>query len=218
MRTQTSGSIWLQKCSSLQLTDGRDTIKWILTQSGQYSVHSLYVALVNFNISFPHKFIWETKLPLKIKVFMWYICKGVILTEDNLCKRNWKKQDKWCCFCSSHETIEHLFLKCPVAQYVWIVVAVSFDFSPPSSIAHMFGIWLSGFGKSIQRQMCVGIAAPCWAIWRARNAACFDRKWPSHPNQIVFAMCHWLCTWKILQGQEAHRLGAGCKEDGIGGY
>ncbi|WVZ54247.1 hypothetical protein U9M48_005072 [Paspalum notatum var. saurae] len=33
--------------------------------------------------------IWRTKLPLKIKIFIWYLKKGVLLTKDNLSRRNW---------------------------------------------------------------------------------------------------------------------------------
>ena len=30
--------------------------------------------------------IWRVKIPLKIKVFLWYLKMGVILTKDNLAK------------------------------------------------------------------------------------------------------------------------------------
>ncbi|WVZ81475.1 hypothetical protein U9M48_028849, partial [Paspalum notatum var. saurae] len=38
---------------------------------------------------FNTKFIWKLKLPLKIKIFLYYLWRGVILTKDNLVKRNW---------------------------------------------------------------------------------------------------------------------------------
>jgi hypothetical protein len=34
---------------------------------------------------------WKAKIPLKIKIFLWYLWKGVILTKDNLAKRHWKE-------------------------------------------------------------------------------------------------------------------------------
>jgi hypothetical protein len=33
-------------------------------------------------------FNWKVKLPLKIKIFLWYLNRGVVLTKDNLVKRN----------------------------------------------------------------------------------------------------------------------------------
>jgi len=32
--------------------------------------------------------IWQMKIPLKTKIFMWFLKKGVILTKDNLARRN----------------------------------------------------------------------------------------------------------------------------------
>jgi hypothetical protein len=32
--------------------------------------------------------VWKLKLPLKKKIFLWHLKKGVILTKDNLVKRN----------------------------------------------------------------------------------------------------------------------------------
>jgi hypothetical protein len=48
------------------------------------------------------------KVPLKNKFFAWYIHGGVILTKENLIKRNWHGS-KTCVFCSHDETIKHLF-------------------------------------------------------------------------------------------------------------
>jgi hypothetical protein len=33
---------------------------------------------------------WKAKIPLKIKKKIWYLLNGVILTKDNLAKRQWK--------------------------------------------------------------------------------------------------------------------------------
>jgi hypothetical protein len=32
--------------------------------------------------------LWNMKIPLQIKVFGWYLRKGVVLTKDNLAKWN----------------------------------------------------------------------------------------------------------------------------------
>jgi hypothetical protein len=47
----------------------------------------MYRALVVPHI-LPHDHvIWKLKLPLKVKIFIWYLIKGVALTKDNLAKR-----------------------------------------------------------------------------------------------------------------------------------
>jgi hypothetical protein len=70
-----------------------------------------------------NKMLWKAKLPLKIKIFMWLIKQGAILTKDNLTRRNWQG-DKTCSFCCGDENIEHLFFSCPMAKYIWSLVAM----------------------------------------------------------------------------------------------
>jgi hypothetical protein len=53
--------------------------------------------------------LWKLKISLRIKVFGWYLCKGVVLTKDNLAKRNWHGSKKYV-FCHQDETIKILVL------------------------------------------------------------------------------------------------------------
>jgi hypothetical protein len=50
----------------------------------------MYNALILPNVPvYDNKKIWKMKIPLKNKIFTWYLRRGVILTKDNLIKRNW---------------------------------------------------------------------------------------------------------------------------------
>jgi hypothetical protein len=49
---------------------------------------------------------------------MWYIQTEVVLTKDNLAKRNWNGV-KQCYFCHENETIKHLFYECYYAEFMW---------------------------------------------------------------------------------------------------
>jgi hypothetical protein len=62
----------------VQLNGHNDVFIWNLHQHGQYKVHSLYM----------NKQLWLLRVPLKIKFFMWYMHKEVILIKDNLARRN----------------------------------------------------------------------------------------------------------------------------------
>jgi hypothetical protein len=61
---------------------------------------------------------WKAKIPLKIKIFLWYLKTGIVLTKDNLVKRQWKGCTK-CHFCTKQETIQHLFFDCPMTRLMW---------------------------------------------------------------------------------------------------
>jgi hypothetical protein len=80
----------------IQLSDENDIFKWNLLPSGQFSVKSMYNFLINNAKVFYHKPLWNLKVPLKIKVFMWYLLRGVILTKDNLARPNWHGNKKVC--------------------------------------------------------------------------------------------------------------------------
>jgi hypothetical protein len=58
-------------------------------------VASLYNALIlSDSRVYDNKKIWKMKIPLKNKFFAWYLRRGVILTKDNLIKRNWCNNPK----------------------------------------------------------------------------------------------------------------------------
>lgn len=127
----------------VQLNNSNDTFKWNLNQSGLFTVSSMYNALItNGNVQFD-KNLWKLKMPLKIIIFMWYLKKGVVLTKDNLARRNWNG-NKHCAFCSSEETIQRLFFDCQVAKFLWRAVQFAFELPPPISITYMFDNWLRG--------------------------------------------------------------------------
>ena len=87
---------------------------------------------------FLQTYLWKLKIPLKIKVFMWFLNNKVLLTKDNLAKRRWQGCTK-CSFGGSEETVEHLFISCPFAKIIWTVVYSTYNITPPTNITNMFG-------------------------------------------------------------------------------
>jgi hypothetical protein len=51
---------------------------------GIFSVKKMYTDLLKDHTVFLKKYIWKIKVPLKIRIFMWFLYKKVILTKDNL--------------------------------------------------------------------------------------------------------------------------------------
>ena len=83
---------WLHLVSRLmevQLSQQPDKLRWKLTRSGEFTVKSMYVDVINSRSIPSSKHVWDVKVPLKIKVFMWFVHKEVIFTKGNLTKRNW---------------------------------------------------------------------------------------------------------------------------------
>lgn len=47
-----------------------------------------------------------------------------------------------CCFCSSVQTIQHLFFGCHFASSVWNTMHINFGIQPCTSFVNWFGSWL----------------------------------------------------------------------------
>jgi len=58
-----------------------DLCIWLLHKSGQFSIHSMYAALMDEIILSINKPLWKLKIPLKVKVFIWLLHRGVISTK-----------------------------------------------------------------------------------------------------------------------------------------
>jgi hypothetical protein len=106
---------------------------------------------------------------------MWFLNNKVLLTKDNLAKRNWDGCQK-CCPCNVLEKVHHLFLSCPFANIVWGMIYFSFDIPPPANITNMFGNWFNGVNKLDNNRIRIDIFVVCWSIWTSRNGIIFKRQ------------------------------------------
>ena len=66
----------LAKITHINLTNEKDLFIWSLGNNGQFTVHSMYLHIINQNTPFSHKLIWKLKIPPKVKIFLWYLEQG----------------------------------------------------------------------------------------------------------------------------------------------
>jgi hypothetical protein len=93
----------------INLNDDQDKFIWGLTSSGKFTIKSMYGDMLNGHTRYLCKYLWKIKISLKIKIFMWFVSKKVLLTRDNLAKRNLNGNTK-CSFCDAEKSVEHLFI------------------------------------------------------------------------------------------------------------
>jgi hypothetical protein len=79
----------LPRIASIALSQDQDEFRWNLHPNGQFSVKSHYLALIQNDVLNLNKRLWKLKTSLKIKILLWYLRRGLVLTKDNLAKRNW---------------------------------------------------------------------------------------------------------------------------------
>jgi len=175
----------------------RDRAVWDWEKSGVFSVKSTYNHLCKNDYGHNNNKIWKAKLPIKIKIFLWLVCQNAILTKYNLCKRKWKG-NKSCAFCTEDENVQHIFFGCLMAKYVWSILAFSLGADCRPSNIDQYWIWVNKILPYSQQMHAVGLAAICWALWRSRNAACFEKKHIKSPTEIVCMICSFLTYWAGL--------------------
>jgi hypothetical protein len=60
-----------------------------------------------------------------------------------------------CSFCNANENIQHLFFDCRLARFIWRIIHVSFNITPPS-FHHIFIHWLGATKIGIKKLFGVG--------------------------------------------------------------
>jgi S-adenosylmethionine:diacylglycerol 3-amino-3-carboxypropyl transferase len=76
-----------RELEGVQLNTKDDTVRWALTKHGQFTSASLY-RHCSFSgvLDVRMEDLWHSKLPLKIKNFVWLVFRNRLQTADNLRK------------------------------------------------------------------------------------------------------------------------------------
>lgn len=158
---------------------------------------SVYNALTSSDSGPYHKKIWKSKIPAKIKIFLWLLLNNAVLTKDNLLRRKWVGSPT-SYFCSQEETVTHLFFQCSTAKAVWGIVAKCIGANNvPRSFSQSW-LWCDRWLPAGKKFHAIGIAAVCWAIRKTRNQACFDGKTLKNPASIICFACALMKYWAGL--------------------
>ncbi|CAL1410227.1 unnamed protein product [Linum trigynum] len=173
--------------------DKMDKLIWHGTADGVFTVKSAYHLAVTLDrqkgrwrdsASWMDKKswikLWDADIPPKLKVFMWQIFNRVLPTTEALVEKQIPVHPR-CPVCwAEKETMEHLFLYCPVARALWDL----------SGLEHL--------GQGLPRQTLplflkklmallaqpsdfMAVVAVLWRIWRSRNWVVFEGKQVGFP-------------------------------------
>lgn len=138
-------------------------------------------------------------------IFLWLIVHKSILTKDVLIHRGWKGDSK-CQICVLDESIDHLFLHCPLARFLWGITKCAFDLPAlPGSFPDIWASWIYLFAGKTRKMVMVGVAGLFWALWNTRNEACFRNVRLLSPIGAVKRFCYCLNLWSILQTKVGNR-------------
>ena len=154
-------------------------------------------------------FLWKSKVLSKVRVFVWLVAHKKVNTNDMLqLRRSFKALNlDWCiCYRKSRETIDHLFLHCPITLGLWcrIFSQAGMEWVQPSNICDMLVISFKCFGYSIRGKTLLRIAclSLLWIVWRERNARIFEDIWKTLEmmwDQLHFYVSFWAYYTNIFK-------------------
>jgi hypothetical protein len=193
------------RVSHIHLRERTYIFRWSLKYNDNFSVSSMYQALLDIDIVPHNSYLRKIKILLKMKVFLWLLYREAILTKDNLVKRNWY-ENEMCSFCNNHKTIQHLFFDCALAKFIWRVVQLASGLSPPNNIRHMFGAWVHNISSSNRHIFLVGIGAILWVILLSRNDIVFNKTPITCSMQVIFKDTYWTRTWTNFQKESKMKM------------
>ena len=106
------------------------------------------------------QFIWRLKVPLKVKIFGWFLLLGRLMTRVYH-KRLYPDTMTTCGMCSSQdEDYKHLFFECPFARIVWNNQAIN-----PVDVSSEAAFWDSIRRARLKKEEGRRIVAVLWTIW-----------------------------------------------------
>lgn len=138
-----------------------------------FTVANCYASLdIGGLLAFPHKQVWNPKVPLKVSFLIWSICHDGAPTLDMLLRAGLIQNDI-CLLCDTEqETQNHLFLHCSETRKLWRYFLDNFKllwvFS--DSVKRNVWEWSSFKCRSFKRKLWSILPfAIWWTVWNERN-------------------------------------------------
>jgi hypothetical protein len=188
------------------LSPGQDLVSWHLEQSGSYTVKSMYAQLSQGTTIAHAKDLWETKLPLKIKIFSWQLALDKLPSGQQILTRH-GPSNGLCALCGTPEDASHIFFACSLASFSWSVLRQLLGCNwCPANFAQFHAI-LSGFSGYPRRLLWVLFLAQSWALWTVRNKLAIEKRLISNPADIIYKTIIFLQLWSLkAKGREKEGL------------
>ncbi|KAL0325468.1 UNVERIFIED_CONTAM: hypothetical protein Sradi_5116100 [Sesamum radiatum] len=126
--------------------------------------------------------IWKARVPNKINVFLWRVCKEAIPTTSHLIRRTCDIKPA-CTMCGApYEDSKHALLKCSFARQAWALADLPWAII--SQWRDGMDDWIDHVRKVLERDEFNFFAVLCWMLWQNRNKRVMENK-HSSPIEVV---------------------------------
>lgn len=85
---------------------------------------------------------------------------------------------------------------------VWGIIGRCIGANDIATNSRQYWLWIDCYIPQCKQSHGFGLAAIRWAIWKARNKACFEKKLIKHPAEIICHVCSFMSFWTDLYKSE----------------
>ncbi len=168
---------------TVPLSNLDDRPSWRWSGSGVFSTLSAYDFLTFDGVRDDKlSFLWNSKAPLRVKIFLWLAAKNRIMMADTLAKRGWCGLTI-CGLCNrSAETLEHLLFTCSYSRPLWnnilagLPIGARLNFWRTGDLTSQWTTLRFKLTDACRKYADTCFAATCWELWKERNDRIFNNK------------------------------------------
>lgn len=143
------------------------------------------------------KALWATRVPMKVRIFIWQAAADRLPSTINLLKRH-RPGNGCCALCGVPENANHILFQCGPAKFLWSCVREGFGFNwNRSSFTDIFSL-LKGCHGQQRRLAWRSFSALAWALWTTLNNLAIEGTIPSHPANYIFKWSIYFQLWRPL--------------------
>jgi hypothetical protein len=151
--------------------------------------------------------LWHTKVPSKIRVFLWRLAKQLLPTNDVRYHIKMAENDRYQLY-GAQDSWRHALLNCAMSHSVWALVDEEVTEHMQNAEEGRAREWLATMISTLEEENPTRILVTLWAIWHARRKAIHEQIYQS-PLSIHSFVESFLAD--LNQGTEGERRRRGVR-------
>ncbi|XP_071681481.1 uncharacterized protein [Lolium perenne] len=169
---------WDNLCREIQalpVEEQNDWVSWSLENSGVFLTMSVYHGMMHGAAITHFKEVWRTRVPPKIKIFMWQLIRGKLPSCEQVAKRMGPSKGHRA-LCGEIKDCNHIFFTCHMARFMWSGVRelLHCDWNPIGD--EEFIALAQGLAGPLRRLVWFTFATLSWSLWNIRNKLTIEGK------------------------------------------
>jgi hypothetical protein len=196
-----------EQLQALLDASAHDELEWVLDKSKSFTTKSMYTFMTHRGVVIANsQSIWNTKLPLKIKIFLCQLSNNKLQAAVSLKTQDWKGAPHYC-LCGKVENVNHILFGCSMAQFLWVCIRSIFGWanSPTSWNDLQGGSSFDNMNTAYRLQPSV-FTGLSWALWNSRNKMAIEKKFPTNPLDIIRYGANFVQRWSPKLKESDHEI------------